>query len=80
MSAAKRHGCTSPTRFFVQTPLYNAFTKAFAERASAVTVGDGFDPSVQMGPLANHRRIEAMEMIVADAKAKGARILTGGHC
>lgn len=71
--------CTSPTRFFVQKPLYNAFTKAFAERASAVTVGDGFDPSVQMGPLANHRRIEAMEMLVADAKAKGAKILTGGH-
>ncbi len=71
--------CTSPTRFYVQKPLYNAFTKAFAERAAAVTIGDGFDQSVQMGPLANHRRIDAMEMLVADAKAKGAKILTGGH-
>jgi succinate-semialdehyde dehydrogenase/glutarate-semialdehyde dehydrogenase len=32
-----------------------------------------------MGPLANHRRIEALEMLVADARAKGARVLAGGE-
>jgi succinate-semialdehyde dehydrogenase/glutarate-semialdehyde dehydrogenase len=41
-------------------------------------VGDGMDPSNQMGPLANHRRIETMDALVADAKAKGARLLAGG--
>lgn len=71
--------CTSPTRFYVQNELYNAFTQAFVEKALTVTVGNGFDPSTQMGPLANHRRIEAMEMFVADAKAKGARVLAGGE-
>lgn len=42
-------------------------------------VGDGFDPSNDMGPLANARRIEAMETLIADAKAKGARVLAGGE-
>jgi succinate-semialdehyde dehydrogenase / glutarate-semialdehyde dehydrogenase len=42
-------------------------------------VGNGLDQSTQMGPLANARRIDAMETLVADAKAKGARVLAGGH-
>ena len=71
--------CTSPTRFYVQERIYKAFTDAFAEKARAVTVGNGLDPSTQMGPLANHRRIEALETFVADAKAKGARLLAGGE-
>jgi succinate-semialdehyde dehydrogenase/glutarate-semialdehyde dehydrogenase len=71
--------CTSPTRFFVQESIYEAFSNAFAERARSVTVGNGFDPAMEMGPVANHRRIEAMEMLVADARAKGARVLAGGE-
>jgi succinate-semialdehyde dehydrogenase / glutarate-semialdehyde dehydrogenase len=71
--------CTSPTRFYVQEPLFRAFTKAFVEKALTVKVGNGFDPSTQMGPLANHRRIEAMETLVADARSKGAQVLAGGE-
>jgi succinate-semialdehyde dehydrogenase/glutarate-semialdehyde dehydrogenase len=70
--------CVSPTRFFVQDKIYERFAEAFAEKASAIKVGDGLDPSNQMGPLANHRRLEAMEAFVGDAKAKGARVLAGG--
>lgn len=70
--------CTSPTRFYVQKSIYEAFTRTFAERAREIRVGDGFDPSTQMGPLANHRRIEALEALVEDAKARGARMLAGG--
>jgi succinate-semialdehyde dehydrogenase / glutarate-semialdehyde dehydrogenase len=70
--------CVSPTRFFVHEAIYSEFAAAFAEKARAVKVGDGMDPSNQMGPLANHRRIETMEALVADAKAKGARVLAGG--
>lgn len=44
-----------------------------------MTVGNGIDSNTQMGPLANHRRIEALETLVADAKAKGARVLAGGE-
>ena len=71
--------CTSPTRFYVHKSRYEAFTKAFAERARAVTVGNGFDPDVQMGPVANHRRIDALRALVDDARAKGARVLAGGE-
>jgi succinate-semialdehyde dehydrogenase / glutarate-semialdehyde dehydrogenase len=70
--------CVSPTRFFVHTAIYERFATAFAEKAAAVKVGDGLDPANQMGPLANARRLEAMDAFVADAKAKGARLLTGG--
>jgi succinate-semialdehyde dehydrogenase/glutarate-semialdehyde dehydrogenase len=71
--------CTSPTRFFVQERIYKAFAEAFAEKARSVTVGNGFEPGVEMGPLANPRRIEAMEALVADARKKGARVLAGGE-
>ncbi len=71
--------CTSPTRFFVQEKIYDAFTRAFAERARSVVVGNGLDAGTEMGPLANHRRIDAMEALVSDARAKGARLLAGGE-
>jgi succinate-semialdehyde dehydrogenase/glutarate-semialdehyde dehydrogenase len=70
--------CVSPTRFFVEDKIYDQFTAAFAEKAAAMKVGNGMDPANQMGPLANERRIAAMEMLVADATAKGARIAAGG--
>jgi succinate-semialdehyde dehydrogenase / glutarate-semialdehyde dehydrogenase len=70
--------CVSPTRWFVEESSYDKFAAAFAEKAKALKVGDGMDPSNQMGPLANSRRIEAMAEFVADAKAKGAKVLSGG--
>jgi hypothetical protein len=70
--------CVSPTRFFVQESIYQRFADSFAEKAAQVKVGDGLDPKMQMGPLANSRRIDAMEALVADAKSKGARVLVGG--
>lgn len=71
--------CTSPTRFYVQKPVYQAFVKAFVEKARSVRVGNGLEASTEMGPLANHRRIEAMEALVADARARGAQVLAGGE-
>jgi succinate-semialdehyde dehydrogenase/glutarate-semialdehyde dehydrogenase len=70
--------CVSPTRFFVEEKIYDSFTAAFTEKAAALKVGNGLDPDNQMGPLANERRLAAMESFVADARAKGARITTGG--
>ena len=71
--------CTSPTRFYVHEDAYAAFTEAFVHRAQSITIGNGLDATTEMGPLANHRRIEAMERLVADARGKGARILAGGE-
>jgi succinate-semialdehyde dehydrogenase / glutarate-semialdehyde dehydrogenase len=70
--------CVSPTRWFVAERIHAPFAKAFAEKAAALKIGNGLDPANQMGPLANHRRIEAMTELVADAKAKGAKVLSGG--
>ena len=71
--------CTSPTRFFVHESIYARFTEAFVEKAQSIKVGDGLDPATQMGPVANGRRIEALQALVDDGRAKGAKILCGGH-
>ncbi len=71
--------CVSPTRFIVQKNLVAQFAAGFAERSETIRVGDGLDPATEMGPLANERRIAAMDMLVSDAVAKGARVLTGGR-
>ena len=70
--------CISPTRFLVQEPVYERFVDKFVTYAKSLKVGDGLDEKTQMGPLANGRRVEAMEMFVADAASKGAKMRTGG--
>ena len=70
--------CTSPTRFFVHDSIYRDFLNVFTERAAATVVGDGMEPGVEMGPLANDRRLAAITEFVADARDKGAEVATGG--
>jgi len=70
--------CTSPTRFFVHRSIFDRFLEGFARRAESVVVGDGMEPGVEMGPLANPRRIAALEGFVDDARAAGADVVTGG--
>nr|MBA3670188.1 aldehyde dehydrogenase family protein [Sphingomonas sp.] len=70
--------CVSPTRFYVQSGIYEAFLKGFAARTEQVTIGDGLDSDSRMGPLANARRPDAVEALVEDARKKGARVLAGG--
>ncbi|MEM7747125.1 MAG: NAD-dependent succinate-semialdehyde dehydrogenase [Pseudomonadota bacterium] len=70
--------CISPTRFFVHEKVYDNFVAKFTDIAKNMKVGDGLDPDSQMGPLANPRRINAMESIIADAQEKGAKVATGG--
>ncbi|HRF07066.1 MAG TPA: NAD-dependent succinate-semialdehyde dehydrogenase [Xanthobacteraceae bacterium] len=82
LSAAKFRNagqiCTSPTRFLVHDKVYDAFLDSFTSAAKRLKLGDGLDPDTSMGPLANDRRIQAMEMFVADAAEQGASIVTGG--
>ncbi|MBV8169116.1 MAG: NAD-dependent succinate-semialdehyde dehydrogenase, partial [Alphaproteobacteria bacterium] len=70
--------CVSPTRFLVHEKVYGAFVDKFVAASKALKVGDGLDKDTRMGPMANPRRIDAMERFVADAVAKGAKIQTGG--
>jgi succinate-semialdehyde dehydrogenase/glutarate-semialdehyde dehydrogenase len=70
--------CTSASRFIVHESLYERFVQGFADAASAVVVGDGLDPKTKMGPLANRRRLQATEALVADALAHNATVVCGG--
>lgn len=70
--------CTCPTRFIVHSSLQAEFLEIFAEGARALKIGAGDMPGVQMGPLANERRVEAIDALVQDAVVRGARVVTGG--
>ena len=71
--------CISPTRFYVQEPIYDRFLARFTEYAKSLKLGDGLEKGIGMGPLANARRIDAMESFVNDAKDRGGKIVTGGQ-
>jgi succinate-semialdehyde dehydrogenase/glutarate-semialdehyde dehydrogenase len=71
--------CTSPTRFLVQDRIHDRFVGALAKAMAQTKVGDGLDAASEMGPLANPRRVEAMQALTADAVAAGGRLLTGGQ-
>jgi succinate-semialdehyde dehydrogenase / glutarate-semialdehyde dehydrogenase len=70
--------CVSPTRFLVHESVYARFVDGFVAAAKAIKVGDGTDAGTRMGPLANSRRVEAMQMLLDDATSHGAKIATGG--
>ena len=70
--------CVAPTRFLIQQPVYDQFVEKFVAATKKVKVGDGMEQGVTMGPLANERRVTAMEGFVQDAVSKGAEIQTGG--
>ncbi len=70
--------CVSPTRFLVQEGVYEQFVDRFTTIARGIKVGDGLDEGTQMGPLANARRVTAMEELIGDAVQKGAEVRTGG--
>ena len=72
--------CISPSRFYVQDGVYDAFCEAFVDGAKALIVGDGSRADVTMGPLANDRRLGAMEAFVEDARERGGKVRTGGAC
>src|SRR6266567_34282 len=70
--------CISPTRFYVQEDAYKKFLARFTDYAKAVKLGDGLEKGITMGPMANARRIDAMDSFVADARSRGGSVVTGG--
>lgn len=71
--------CVSPTRFLVQEKVFDQFVDKFVAYARTVKVGNGLEEGVTMGPLANERRVPAIDALVADARQKGAEVRTGGN-
>jgi len=70
--------CISPTRFYVHEKHYGKFLARFTEYAKGIKMGDGLEKGITMGPLANARRLDAMDSFVADAKNRGGKVVTGG--
>ncbi|WP_245458010.1 NAD-dependent succinate-semialdehyde dehydrogenase [Mesorhizobium sp. M6A.T.Cr.TU.016.01.1.1] len=70
--------CVTPDRFFIHDSLHDQFVDSFVKRAKALKLGDGLDPSTQMGPLINAARFREIDAIVADAVKAGATLVTGG--
>ena len=70
--------CVCANRLLVQDKVYDEFVSKLAKAAAAMKVGDGAETGVQQGPLINKAAIEKVEEHIADALAKGARIVTGG--
>ena len=70
--------CISPTRLLIEARAYDAFLEVLLAAFADIRIGDGADPATMMGPMANTRRVEALEALVEDAVEKGARLLIGG--
>ncbi len=71
--------CIAPTRVLVEEPVYDRVLSDFVTAAKAVRVGDGLKDEVDMGPMANARRLDAMDRLIGDAVARGGRLLAGGN-
>ncbi|RFB68619.1 MULTISPECIES: NAD-dependent succinate-semialdehyde dehydrogenase [unclassified Herbaspirillum] len=70
--------CVAPTRFFVHRAVYDRFVAACAAYGEKIRVGDGMREDVQIGPVTNIRRVQALDAMVDDALLHGARIVCGG--
>jgi len=70
--------CVCTNRFYVHESIYDTFVEKLARGAAKIKVGSGFEPGVNQGPLIDDQAIAKVEEHVADAQAKGAKVLTGG--
>ncbi|MDH4393636.1 MAG: NAD-dependent succinate-semialdehyde dehydrogenase [Aquabacterium sp.] len=70
--------CVCANRFYVQAGVYDSFVEKLAARSRGILVGNGFEAGVHQGPLIDDQAIAKVESHVADALAKGARLVAGG--
>jgi succinate-semialdehyde dehydrogenase/glutarate-semialdehyde dehydrogenase len=71
--------CIAAKRFIVHTDTYDAFADRFVHAMRELRIGDPMDPDTQIGPLATEQGRRDLEELVADAVAKGAKVLCGGE-
>lgn len=71
--------CLSVERCYVHQTLYRSFLEACVQKTKQLRVGNGMDPETDMGPMIHERQLRTCEQHVQDAKARGARVLTGGR-
>lgn len=70
--------CVSANRLYVQAGVHDEFVEKFVERVNTLSVGDGFNPAVSIGPLIDTRALAKIEAHIADAIRKGGTIRCGG--
>ncbi len=71
--------CVCANRIYVQDGVYDEFVKKFAAKVAAVKIGNGFEEGVSQGPLIEEAALQKVERHVADAVAKGGKVVTGGQ-
>jgi len=71
--------CTAANRIYVHAAVAAEFTRRLSDAMGKLKVGDGADPSVDVGPLVNAETRDKVAAFVADAVAKGARVEIGGQ-
>jgi succinate-semialdehyde dehydrogenase/glutarate-semialdehyde dehydrogenase len=70
--------CVCTNRFFVQAGIYDAFVEKLAAASGKLKIGNGLEDGVQQGPLIDAKAVEKVEELIADAAAKGGKVVTGG--
>jgi succinate-semialdehyde dehydrogenase / glutarate-semialdehyde dehydrogenase len=71
--------CVCANRFLIQSEVFEAFASKLTAAINRLTVGNGMDAGVCLGPLIDVAALQKIEELIADAVAKGARMLAGGH-
>ncbi len=71
--------CLSIERCYVHRSIYQKFTEACVTKAKRLRVGNGLDPQTDVGPMIHERQLHLVESQVAEARARGARVLAGGE-
>lgn len=71
--------CVCANRIYVQDGVYDQFVEKFAARVKALKVGNGFEDGVVQGPLIEDAAVEKVQRHVADAVAKGGKVVVGGN-
>jgi aldehyde dehydrogenase (NAD+) len=71
--------CTAASRIVLHRDVYDAFVPRFVERARAIRVGNGLDPTTEMGPVVSEAQLRRIESYVEIGRAEGAKLLCGGQ-
>ena len=71
--------CTAASRVTVQKKIYREFLEKFVARAKALKVGDGLDPTIEMGPCVNEQQLKTVMNYVEIGLAEYAKLAAGGH-
>jgi len=71
--------CVCTNRFLVQSGIHDLFVEKLIAASNALKVGNGLEAGVQQGPLIDAKALAKVESHIADAKAKGATVVTGGQ-